>query len=200
MTDICGRSGKEHGTDECQLPAGWGTDHAGEGACKHHGGNSGGARDGAGAPENNGNAETHGMRSDAEKWFERHREEVGQEVRETVATAVEYAPFSWHNTLKMKKLVSAAVNEEQIRYGDGYIDDEGIVVKQTKGVNEYGDAIEDDAENPVFLTKDRLQRTSLRILKDLGYLDDPDTQQADATGEFADAMKQLAEEYDGSDT
>lgn len=41
----CGRA------DECGLPAGWGTDHTGVGACKLHGGN-------AGAPDGNTNAVT----------------------------------------------------------------------------------------------------------------------------------------------
>jgi hypothetical protein len=40
MTDtVCGRP-KRQGEGECQLPAGWGTEHTGEGACKLHGGNT----------------------------------------------------------------------------------------------------------------------------------------------------------------
>ena len=53
--------------EPCQLPAGWGTDHPGEGRCKYHGG-SGGAPKGnknaignnGGAPKGNKNARTHG--------------------------------------------------------------------------------------------------------------------------------------------
>lgn len=41
--------------DPCSLPAGWGTDHPGEGRCKHHGG----ATEGAGPPEGNTNAAEH---------------------------------------------------------------------------------------------------------------------------------------------
>lgn len=46
----------------CRSTPGRGTDHTGEGRCKHHGGagGSGGAREGAGAPEGNTNAATHG--------------------------------------------------------------------------------------------------------------------------------------------
>jgi len=53
MTDTCGRTKRDGSGDPCELPAGWGTDHPGEGACKHHGGN-------AGAPEGNDNAVTTG--------------------------------------------------------------------------------------------------------------------------------------------
>lgn len=48
-TPRCGATTRQSG-DACQLPAGWGTDHIGEGRCKHHGGAS------AGAPKGNKNA------------------------------------------------------------------------------------------------------------------------------------------------
>lgn len=38
MTDTCGRTNRDD--EPCGLPAGWGTDHVGEGACKLHGGAS----------------------------------------------------------------------------------------------------------------------------------------------------------------
>lgn len=37
--EICGADNRDG--DPCGLPAGWGTDHPGEGRCKHHGGNAG---------------------------------------------------------------------------------------------------------------------------------------------------------------
>lgn len=154
------------------------------GRCRMHGGTN------SGAPENNGNAESHGMESDPEKWFERHREEVGDEVRDTVANAVEKCPFGWDDTLKMKKLVSVAINEEQVRLGDEYIEDEGIMVDKIVDTDEYGDPITEDGENPAFLSKSRLQKDSIRILKELGYLDDPDSEQADATQSLVDILSE----------
>lgn len=38
MHEICGAETRDGG--ECQRPAGWGTDHVGEGRCKQHGGAS----------------------------------------------------------------------------------------------------------------------------------------------------------------
>jgi hypothetical protein len=39
MTDnVCGRPKRDGSGDECGLPAGWGTEHVGDGACKLHGG------------------------------------------------------------------------------------------------------------------------------------------------------------------
>lgn len=46
---LCGRN-RKHGKGLCTQPAGWGTSHVGEGACKAHGGAS------DGAPEGNKNA------------------------------------------------------------------------------------------------------------------------------------------------
>ena len=54
MSDLCGARKKNGGT--CKRPAGWGTDHAGQGRCKLHGGR-------AGAPEGNQNAIKHGIYS-----------------------------------------------------------------------------------------------------------------------------------------
>jgi hypothetical protein len=39
QNDICGAETRDG--DPCQMPAGWGTDHVGEGRCKRHGGNAG---------------------------------------------------------------------------------------------------------------------------------------------------------------
>lgn len=39
-SDVCGAQ-KRAGSGACQRPAGWGTDHVGEGRCKLHGGNAG---------------------------------------------------------------------------------------------------------------------------------------------------------------
>lgn len=46
MTDnVCGRKKRDGSGDMCALPAGWGTDHVGDGACKLHGGSTPRGRD-----------------------------------------------------------------------------------------------------------------------------------------------------------
>jgi hypothetical protein len=52
MPEKCGATKRDGSGESCGLPAGWGTDHVGEGRCKHH--------DGPGAPEGNKNAVTTG--------------------------------------------------------------------------------------------------------------------------------------------
>lgn len=58
----CGRSKRDGSGDPCQRPAGWGTDHPGEGACKLHGGN-------AGAPKGNDNATKHALNADPYNYY-----------------------------------------------------------------------------------------------------------------------------------
>lgn len=78
MTEHCGRTKRDGSGDECQLPAGWGTDHSGEGACKHHGGAS------SGAPENNDNATTHGA-------FKEHfRSDLTDDEKEAITALVDH--------------------------------------------------------------------------------------------------------------
>lgn len=48
MTDTCGASKRDGSGDTCSLPAGWGTDHVGEGKCKLHGGSSPRGKEAAG--------------------------------------------------------------------------------------------------------------------------------------------------------
>lgn len=141
-----------------------------------------------GPGEGNGNAETHGMRSDSEKWFDRHRDDVGGRVREKVARAVEHVPFSWENLMKMDELVQAAINQEQVRTGDQYIRDRGIMRTETIPVGES--AIRQDEENPASLQKSRLQKDTIRLLKELGYLDDPDSAQAESMQSIAEILSE----------
>lgn len=187
MTENCGAENRDG--DPCALSAGWGTDHVGEGRCKFHGGAaSGGAREGSGAPENNGNAETHGLTSDAETWFERHRDDVEDDVREMVDDWMQLAPFGWEITGHVRLLTNAAINECQIEHGDRYIKERGEIVQEMVPVGEG--AIQKDGENPAFLYKSRLQKDTLRILNKLGILDSPEQQQADATQSLVDILSE----------
>jgi len=197
-SDECGDHGGDGG--DCGLAAGWGTDFD-SGKCKHHRGTSPdgsshegndfavGNDGGDGAPENNGHNEQHGLRSDGQKWFARHREEAAEDVRRMVAAWMEDAPFGWENTGNVRLLVDAAINECQIRRGDEFIEEEGAVITEFKGVAEDGREIQERKENPALMAKSRLQRDTVRILEKLGILDDPETQKASSTADLASAIE-----------
>jgi len=163
------------------------------GRCYSHGGrNDDDGRDPGGAPENNGNAEKHGLRSDGRKWFERHRGGVEDDVRRAVAAWMEQAPFGWENYGNVQLLVDAAINECQVRRGDAYIREEGLVVEDFDGIASDGREIQERKENPALMAKSRLQRDTVRILDKLGILaddDDDTTVNVNVHEELLDGMK-----------
>lgn len=154
------------------------------GKCHSHGG-----AEGSGAPEGNGNAETHGLTSEGKKWFERHRDEVGDDVRKMVAGWMREASFGYENHGNVRLLVDAAINECQIRQGDQYIREEGVVVESFDRIAEDGRQVYETKENSAFKPKSRLQRDTVRILEKLGILDDPESEKAASQSELADAVR-----------
>lgn len=173
--------------EPCGHPAGWGTPNT-TGACKFHGG-----AEGSGAPAGNGNAETHGLTADAEKWFDRHRDEVEDEIRLLVDSWVEQAPFGYDAHGNVRLLVECAIDELRMQQANEYIDDEGIVVRHFDGIADDGREIYEFKENPALRPKSRLKKDTMRVLKDLGILDDPDTQAADSLDTLAEALSGGAE-------
>jgi len=185
MTDseTCGRA------DDCGLPAGWGTDHVGEGACKYHGGAGGTTpEDNPGAPEGNGNAETHGLTADREKWFDRHREDAEPLVRALVESYVGDAPFGFENTAKVDLLTEVAIDQVRIRRANDVLDE--FVSEQVVGQTDDGQPIVTVEENPAHMPRSRIKRDNIRLLKELGILDDPDSAQASATQSLAEVISE----------
>ena len=169
--------------ERCGHPAGWGTDNA-DGPCKFHGG----AAENQGAPEGNGNAETHGLTADREKWFDRYREDVEPIVRALVESYVADAPFDFENTAKVDQLTEVCIDQVRLREANDELDD--FLTEQVVGTTEDGRPIKTVDENPAHMPRDRIKRTNAKILKDLGIMDDPDSAQADATGDLASAIEE----------
>lgn len=103
MTETCGRSKRDGSGEDCSLPAGWGTDHVGEGACKLHGGNT---------PTGSDNpAFKHGLFSDY----------LDEEDRETMAILDEYGDADKMDELinwrlaRLRRAVEAINDDEDQR-------------------------------------------------------------------------------------
>jgi len=98
----CGRA------DDCGLPAGWGTDHTGVGACRKHGGN-------AGAPSGpaNGNFK-HGLYSDV------IREEDKETLRriEDMSTAANLESTLNMQVLKLRRAIDGLESDERASFMD----------------------------------------------------------------------------------
>lgn len=135
--------------------------------CRMHGGDPD-----AGAPTGNGNAETHGLTADREAWFERHREDVEPYVRTLVESYVEDAPFGWDATAKVDKLVEVAIDQARLRESNAVVDE--FLREQVVGTRADGTPVTKLEEHPAHLPRDRIKRTNLRVLDNLGVLDEPD--------------------------
>jgi hypothetical protein len=151
--------------------------------CRMHGGQSPG---GDGAPEGNGNAERHGLTADRDKWFDRHRDEVEDRVRVLTASYMQDAPFGWEHTAKVDKLVEVVIDQVRLQQSNEYLDE--FLTEQVIGTTEDGRPIQRVDENPAHMPRARIKRDNIRILKELGILDDPDSAQAESVESLAKVL------------
>ena len=93
--------------------------------------------------------------------------------------------------MNLNALVDAAINECQVRRGDEYIREEGIIVEDFDGIAQDGRDIHERKENPAFMAKSRLQRDTIRILDKLGITPDGDdtTVNVNVHEEILDGLK-----------
>lgn len=110
MTDTCGGTKRDGSGDACSLPAGWGTDHVGEGKCKLHGG--------ANATGEDNGAFKHGLFSDY----------LDEEDREAVDALDEYGDVAKLDELinwrlaRLRRAVRALNDSERSSFWDAFED------------------------------------------------------------------------------
>lgn len=110
MTNTCDRKKRDGSGEPCSLPAGWGTDHVGEGACKLHGGAS---LRGKESP-----AFKHGLFSDY----------LDQEDRRTIDTLEEYDDaekldelINWR-LARLRRYLREMSEEEEMSFWDAFME------------------------------------------------------------------------------
>jgi hypothetical protein len=173
--------------------------------CRLHGGRSTGPRDTSalegndhavgndgGAPDPGANREEHGLEADREAWFDRHRDEVEPAVRTLVESYVESAPFGFEDTAKVDKLTEVAIDQVRLRKSNEYLSGE-FLTERVVDVDDTGSPIVELEENPGHLPRDRIKRSNLRALKELGILDGPAATQAAATETLAEVLAESSE-------
>lgn len=158
-----------------------------EPATEHLEGNDHAAGNDGGAPDPGKNREEHGLTADPQAWFERHREDVEPIVQSLVASYVEDAPFGFDATAKVDKLTEVAIDQVRLRQSNDHLDE--FLTEQVVDVDEDGSPIVELEANPGHLPRDRIKRSNLRVLRELGILDDPDSQQAEATATLAEVLE-----------
>lgn len=170
----------------CANKAGFRTDHVGDGRCYLHGGGSKTANKG------NNHAETHGLYANRQNYYKNRPAEQQQWIDSVVESLLDDAPFDADNFAKLQMVRNIAIDMHKQQRANDYIDEIGVVHKdKTVGYTDDGRPIKEDQENVLNVAYDRLNRTMTRQLKELGILDDPDSQQADAQQNIASELSAL---------
>ena len=178
----------------CANKAGFRTDHVGDGRCYLHGGGSKTANKG------NNHAETHGLYADRQNYYSNRSTEEQQWIDGVVESLLDDAPFDADNMAKLQMVRNIAIDMHKQQRANDYIDEVGVVNKdKTTGYTEDGRPIKEDVENVLNVAYDRLNRTMTRQMKELGILDDPDSQQAEANQNIANELSAIREERSNKD-
>lgn len=170
--NTCGRTNRDD--EPCGLPAGWGTDHPGEGACKLHGGN-------AGAPEGNNNAETHALNADPYNYYE----SLDTEQREFIQKfAVSVENRIRENTGKVDSLDEKLAKRIAIELH--IVSKATDYVMNVSGLTQTtGDGDTSFERKAALLGEIRKRdRAIVEMLRDLGVLNDPESKKAESLDEW----------------
>lgn len=167
VSNDCGRTKRDGSGDPCELPAGWGTDHTGDGACKLHGGASTGPKD---TDETRMNALDHGVRADPVNLVDHLSVGERQWITDYAASWCEYAGIDYDDP-RASLIKRAAVRAFQSWIADERAIDDGYEVVQPI-TTDAGNTVESRSEHPLSRWGDRHDRYVLSVLDKLGLLDD----------------------------
>jgi len=189
-TPRCGASKRNGDGEPCELPAGWGTDHKGEGRCKHHGGM-------AGAPTGNDNAVTTGEHEtilfdqldedERELWQAVDTDHLAQVNKQIRTNKVRQRRMMARiQRLKGEGMTLVEQETEEGHIGEGPIDvTRETAVNATKRIQEIEDAL-----TRVQKELRKLLREKYRILKD------QPADQSEKLDELLSRMQSMREESD----
>lgn len=188
----------------CGSWPGKGTDHVGEGRCSNHGGNagSGGEREGSGAPKENTNAVTHGAYAECNSYYQNVLDDTMREfVDDVFADYLEqYRELHGDPPLGIEsELFRISVTHAKDIGLDRWADekpeelDSGhpLVDKETRKKSvthrdRSSQIIEERRYRGSVVTQaqKKLSTDRRQWLKDLGLLEDPESQKADALNDL----------------
>lgn len=145
------------------------------------------------------NAETHGLYTQRQTYYENRSEGEKAWIDAVVESLLDDAPFGENPPFaKLQMVRNIAIDMHKLQRANDYIDEKGLVDRdKTVGYTDDGKPIKVDEENVLNVSYDRLNRTMTRQLKELGILDDPDSQQAEANANIAKELAELRKQRDG---
>lgn len=157
-----------------------------------------------GAPEGNKNALTHGLNSVEDDpaglldWMQENDPDAYEWVERKFDRYLQMAPFGPESGMA-DHLLQIVLYERAAWEAHGIQIRGNLLVQRKEGSG--GKTFERLDENPVNLPLDRIRRTTLRALKELGVLPGPeaDRREAAAKQDLSAAVRRLAEQEDDSD-
>jgi hypothetical protein len=172
----------------CANKAGFRTDHLGDGRCYLHGGCSKTANQGE------VHAEKHGLYTQRQNYYDNRTEEQQAWMDAVVESILDDIPEQEPSFAKLQMVRNIAIDMHKTKRANDYIDEIGVAHRdKTVGYTDDGRPIKEDQENPLNIAYDRLNRTITRQMKELGALDDPESQKADAEQNIANELSKLRE-------
>lgn len=177
----------------CANKAGFRTTHLGDGKCYLHGGCSSAANEG------NTHAETHGIYTDRQPYYENRSTEEKNWIDGVVESLLDDMPGGDADPsfAKTQMVRNIAIDMHKEKRANEYIDEVGVIHKdKTVGYTDDGRPIKEDQENPLNIAYDRLSRNVTRNMEKLGILDDPESQKADAQQNLANELSALRDARD----
>lgn len=176
----------------CNNKAGFRTGNLGDGKCYLHGGATPSQHAG------NVHAEKHGLHTERQRYYKKRSDAEQAWMDAVVESLLDDMPGGEDPSFaKLQMVRNIAIDMHKLRNANDYIDEVGVVHKdKTVGYTDDGQPIKEDQENAVNVAYDRLNRTMTRQLKELGILDDPDTQEAEAKQDIASELSKLREARD----
>ena len=198
MSQYCGRNYRDGSGEPCGLPAGWGTDHPGEGACKLHGGNSPG---GPGPGEHNANAVTHGLHQTPETFLahadERHRDTY-HAIFEALCSRFEFMHSREPDYANKQELKHGALDMVKQDLGTEYMKAHAVDPEQPLTDEQLADIDGRISVEKVSIVADlltHLKRENRLRMKEMGLYHDPESEKADAMRELNVEIRRAR--YDG---
>lgn len=155
----------------------------GSNRCRMHGGK------GSGNPDAEGAAITHGAQADPVNLHRHLDDDERAWVDKLVAGYLEEAPFG-EDSPKVERLRMTCVVIYQEWSAREVVLRDGPSEEVTIGVNEAGLPVARTDEHHLTATASTHNQTVRMNLKDLGLLDDPDTQKADAASSLVDVLSE----------
>lgn len=144
-----------------------------------------------GAPENNTNALTHGLRAQRTNYYRQLADQEKEFVEAMADSWIRKAPWTREDIAMVNEVYRISIDQHRLWNALDEYEDEGLITEQVIGIDkETGEEIEADAENPMNMSYSRLDKDNYSKLKKLGCLDDPGSQQAEATQSLAKQLSQ----------